>query len=772
MKRTGMAVWIALAIAAAVAVASWAATEPSTDPMPWLQGLTLIELETDDIPSLHRALGEVIEEGGKVALMVPPNILIGWVPLDVGERLMGRPGFKAIHYGPLPEALLAAAPEPTRYSLRFFNDAVTGRLAERYLMRERAAAAAGEVKKILPDALTPDPIDPRDYYENLRRQGLTPSLLESKGLGLKPAPLYDPGNSDEMTGTISVTIFFVESNGHYDPDTYTWDPQDVQDYVNGVNAGLAFWSNQAYNYNDCWCAFMVHYYPPTDPRCQQGYEPVLRPSSDEGLWVNAVMSNFGYTSGSRFTKVSAFNTWQRSTYQTNWATSAFVAYNPPPAPTSFTDGYAAFTYYGGPYEILLFRSFGWPVEQVFTHETGHVFYACDEYYSPGYGGCTSCGPCAHGVDNGNCEYCGPGRACMMNANDFTLCEYTPGHVGWFISPCAPPPLSPPTVSSVSPTSQYQALSTTLLVVGSNFAYGTSVDLGPDIVVNNSTYVSPETVLVDITVLNEATPGLRDVIVYNRDMRADTLPNGFEVLPTTRHYFSPAGTNEYPYMTPSTAATDLSAAVNVLNDGDTLFIASGTYSNVDLAIGKAAYLMGAWSSDFTSRDLGAKTVFQLSKNVSLIGGTGTGGFDGIVFDGGLGDYWMSPYHGYYGGALFIKDASVVIKDCEILNSRPSANAADSAFGGGIACLNSTVHIESTLVQGNSAWFGGGIFLHQCSATLVGNRIVGNSIGNGMSSVSGAGLYVMSCSDVTLQGNVIESNTGASDGGGVAVVGTSR
>lgn len=43
----------------------------------------------------------------------------------------------------------------------------------------------------------------------------------------------------------------------------------------------------------------------------------------------------------------------------------------------------------------------------------------------------TCDLCSHGVDNGNCEYCNPGAVpCMMKANTWDLCSFTPGHLGW------------------------------------------------------------------------------------------------------------------------------------------------------------------------------------------------------------------------------------------------------------------------------------------------------------------------------------------------------
>jgi hypothetical protein len=125
----------------------------------------------------------------------------------------------------------------------------------------------------------------------------------------------------------------------------------------------------------------------------------------------------------------------KATKNTNWAAVSFVGYNPSPASTTFTDGYFAYSYLGGPYSQLLFRNDGWGTanyDKVNAHECGHLLgRAQDEYYQAGYGGCTSCGPSTNNVLNGNCEYCNANAIdCMMRGNSWSLCGYTPGQLGW------------------------------------------------------------------------------------------------------------------------------------------------------------------------------------------------------------------------------------------------------------------------------------------------------------------------------------------------------
>ena len=275
---------------------------------------------------------------------------------------------------------------------------------------------------LINDALEHPIINYNDYQKNLQSLGIAPS----------------PGNSDSMTGMVAVCLFFIESNGSIDPNTYTWSSTDQQNTINRAISGLSWWASQAPSYGAS-VSFSVYYYSSTSSVTQQGYEPILHTSNDDALWINQIMANLGFTSGDKHSRVTAFNTWFKGYYGTNWAYSVFIGYNPSPAPDRFTNDYFAYAYMGGPYTQMLFRNNGWGETNfglVLTHETGHIFWACDEYYQAGYGGCTFCGACAPSgprptVENGNCEYCNSSSVpCMMRSNSYQLCFFTPLQIGW------------------------------------------------------------------------------------------------------------------------------------------------------------------------------------------------------------------------------------------------------------------------------------------------------------------------------------------------------
>ncbi|UCG51905.1 MAG: right-handed parallel beta-helix repeat-containing protein [Candidatus Latescibacterota bacterium] len=735
----------------ALIVGSAVSATDATNDMSWLDGFSMVVLESKDVSGLHAARVEIQSHGGRVAIMSPPSLILGWVPFERRAELIGKAGIKEIYHSEVLGGEVDVSDPQTRLMVGYFNAVVRGEIQAR--LHEEAARVEAEGREPMPPDAFPHPeIDEGDYLRNLEAEGLDIDDLKKRGLLISQAPGATMGNSDYMTGTISVTIFMVESNGTIDPDTYTWTQQHMQEYVNAVNTGLAWWTSMSYLYFDCWCAFFVRYHPGTDTRCQQGYEPVTRSSSYANTWVNTVITNFGYTSGSVFARVDAHNTWQRTAYGTDWAYSAFVAYNPPPAPSQFTDGAAAWAYLGGPYTVLLYRSYGWDPSQVFTHETGHIFYACDEYAESG------CGCDCYGHPNYNCENCPgyPHGSCMMNNNIFGLCAYTPAQIGWSGMSCAPTPLPAPVATDASPGDEYQGMTTTITVTGSNFLYGASVDMGPDITVNYTNFINPSSFEANITIDNDATVGLRDVTVYNRDLQEDTIVNGFEVKETTRHYASPTGGDVFPYITPADAAVSLTDAIDAAGPGDSLLVESTTYNSVDLTISQGVKLYGAWDPTFSTRDLvSGKTVFVLGSNITFGPGTpGDCALDGFEIHSGTGAPQVSPITGDYGGAVRVLSSTATIANCYIHDCQ----AWDGAYGagGGIYASDGQLDVIDTEIALCSAAQGGGIYIDNCSGSISGSNIHDNDLEFSSQPSNGGGIYIDDASSISMSGNTIDSN----------------
>jgi Right handed beta helix region len=732
-------------------------------------GLTLIVVDTPDIAGLHAAREFVQQNGGRVGVMVPPSILIGWVDPSTAPRLLGRMGIRDVRWTELPTAELDARDESALTAVRTFNSVVRGDY-DRRVREETADAGDAPTAETAPraaDGITPPDIDRSAVLENLAHAGLDERTLSERRLAPGNSPSI--GNSDAMTGTVAVSFFLVESDGSgADPNSYTWTPEDMQKYMDAAVVGLLWWVQQATGYRDCAVTFLVNYYSAFDPRCQQWVEPSTHTSGYVSVWSANVMANFGYTSGDHFSRVTAFNTWQRATYQTDRSYSAFICYNPIGAPSSFSDGGYAFAWIYGPYFWSLFRTTGWTHDVVVSHESGHIFGACDEYT----GGCSSCSSSCdyQGTPNANCEACNPlSRPCIMRNNEPSVCQYTKGMIGWDVNtPCGPAPPTPlpaPTVASVSPGNGLVGDQVHFDITGSNFVAGVQADLGPDVFVHETQLVSPTSLAVWISIFNAASTGPVDVVVRNRDGQTATLPDAFVIQPTLHHYFSPTGGNQFPFTSPAMAGTSLPAVIAAAAEGDTILMPTTTLSNISVAIDRGVVLQGAWDASFTTRDLvSGKTVIDLNGIVDFYPGTTGGGLDGFIVENGDGKADAYPYSARFAGAIRILTSTASIANCEIRTSETGPGGA--GYGGAIFAYQSTVTISNCWIHDNTATRGGAVYLDGCSGAIDNSMFDANRVTtSGAVSAEGSAVYLHACTGVSLTADTLTRNTGGQNGGGV-------
>lgn len=752
------------AVACALTLVSFLPFDASAQESPraWMDGFSLVVLDTDDIDSLHRARKTITAHGGWIALMSPPSLLMGWIPPEVAMELRGKDNIRAIHYSEVDLNMAVTKAPETDYMLRSYNDIVSGRYDDQII----AMAKNGEPPSWPDDGRGGDayPAEAFDYEEYLNlliRNGLDPAELRENGTLTPDGSSGKRNQSDDMSGTVAVALFLVESDGTgSDPDAYTWDPQHVQDYINGTNVGLAWWSWISKLYNNCWVGFMVRPELPTNPNCQQPVEIVLHEQSWVSTMVDNVMTNFGFP-GSHFSQTEAYNTWQVNTYGTDRAFCAFVGYNFGGPSELANNGPGAFAYLLGPYTFLLYQAHSWAPDQVFTHETGHIFGACDEYAS----GCSSCAQgCTHGFTLGNCEADVCFTPCMMASNTFTLCNFTDGHLGWRNNPCAPPPLTPPTITSLSPPSAQVGTTLDITVTGTDLLYGAFIELGANTTQNSTTYVNSTTVIVNVTIDEIADPGLRDAEIINRDLQSDILANGFDVIPTSRHYVDPLGSNTFPYTTRMTAANTLSDVFTAVGSGDSVLVVTGTTNPGTIQFTRAMKLYGGWDASFTSRDIvNAKSIFQVGANIQV---KDTVTFDGFIFENGSGRNEVDPVEGVFGGALRVTNAELTVSNCELRNN--SATAGGTNHGGGaIYVKQGTLNLIDSEIHGNESMRGGAIYMYQGSGTISGNHFHDNLVDAGGGTDYGGAIYLTECSNVNIEDNLFENNTGASFAGAVYV-----
>lgn len=416
-------------------------------PPEWIQGCTLVLLSTNDIDSANKARDYIINNDGEIFVLSPPHAMVGRINPAVADELLGKFGIESIFYRPVSLEEIRYKDKQTVSLVKYFNYVTSGEFEKTFLLyREKG-------EPLINDALQRPLIDYGDYLRNLSDRGMNVVGLkeESDRFRGEKYGFLSPGNSDSLIGTVACCLFYVESDGSINSDQYTWTQAAFDLTYNQCLTGLSWWASNAQT-RGISLSFTLFYY--ASPDTDQGYEPIVHSSSDDYLWINAIMSNLGYTTGSKFTQVDAFNTDLNNQAGTDWAYSVFIAYNPTGegAAKRFTDDFFAYAYLGGPYTQLLYKNNGWSVSDIWrilAHETGHIFWACDEYYQEGYGGCTSCDPCNsyRPILNGNCEHpsCNPVNtvACIMRHSEDAICHYTAAQIGWGLD-------EPPTTSITLP----------------------------------------------------------------------------------------------------------------------------------------------------------------------------------------------------------------------------------------------------------------------------------------------------------------------------------
>ena len=233
-----------------------------------------------------------------------------------------------------------------------------------------------------------------------------------------------------------------------------------------------------------------------------------------------------------------------------------------------------------------------------------------------------------------------------------------------------------------------------------------------------------------------------------------------------HYVSLSGSHTAPFTNWLTAATNIQAAIDVVEAGDTVLVTNGVYATG-----------GAFAGGLTNRMAMTNAVTVQSVNgpaVTIIQGRGPKGAAAVrcayVANGARligfmltnGFTQTSSGNAGSGGGLYCDSAAGIVSNCTL-----TGNSAD--YGG--AVYNGTLY--NCALAGNSANYGGGAYystLYQC--TLTGNLAndgggAYNStlyqctlVGNRASYSRGGGAF-----GGTLYTCILTSNSASSSGGGV-------
>ena len=231
--------------------------------------------------------------------------------------------------------------------------------------------------------------------------------------------------SEYMMGSVAVGLVFVESDGTLEPKSESWDEIGKEDMFFQIRKGLEWWAQQGgYRSSLSWT------YEFFDVKTK--YEPITHSYRDADTWTTDAARKLGYGTGDAFSICNEFANSLRTKYKTDWAFVIFAVPADNDADGNWKgNGAVAWANLGGPLLVINNRCDGWGPEdvwQVTAHETGHIFYALDEYEG-GSRGSERTG--LLNVINGNAKDGGLiDEDCIMKAHGIRLCDYTRAHVGW------------------------------------------------------------------------------------------------------------------------------------------------------------------------------------------------------------------------------------------------------------------------------------------------------------------------------------------------------
>jgi len=228
-----------------------------------------------------------------------------------------------------------------------------------------------------------------------------------------------------------VNFVFPESDGAIDPSTENWTADMMTSFMTECIEGIEWWFAR---YGPARMALAVA----TTGQVNVSWEPISHPSTFEGTWIGAIMDGLGYGGQNYFYKVRNFDNNYMVGANDAWFNTIFAVNSLNDADGRFTDNKFDYSYYGGPFLVMTWDNGPWgndDTDYLCAHETGHTFYALDEYASSG---CSKTWTSGYlNVLDGNCENGGGTIVpCIMRNNvrtEFTngsVCDYTRDAIGW------------------------------------------------------------------------------------------------------------------------------------------------------------------------------------------------------------------------------------------------------------------------------------------------------------------------------------------------------
>lgn len=354
----------------------------------------LIILDAAGVADRYGTNERVAQSGGRVLHRYGSRILIGEVPTTAGRKASAARGVRSYH-----ASAVAAPPKKLSEAETLGLNAWNLRVSAGYATAKDNRPHDGQRW----DAVGPTGVLPPDG----------PGMTHVGDEGPAGALAFAPGNETSLflIGSVAVGIVMVEGPT---PDLQFSDEERTK-VVAEVQEGLT-WLGQrdpkahvSFSYD----IRVVRIERAPDPSLT-GYEPLESHWRDPGIAKLGFAPNMG--------GVNEYVQTIRRNLGTRWGYVGFFTKYPT----------QHFAYALKPRLVMQYSNDGWGpdnIDRVFTHETGHIFGCPDEYSQSN---CTCDSKAGYLREkNGNCQLCAsPFVDCLMAANTWSMCSFTPTHLGW------------------------------------------------------------------------------------------------------------------------------------------------------------------------------------------------------------------------------------------------------------------------------------------------------------------------------------------------------
>jgi hypothetical protein len=213
-------------------------------------------------------------------------------------------------------------------------------------------------------------------------------LEDRRLLAAAPFGAYPDDTGEFMLGDVLVTVVLMESSDKLsavNANTENWTPALIAAAKQKVQTGIEWWEQTLATQfpNSPHQLDFQFDFTYADSPVLTDYEPISQISDYFQYWIYDFLNSVGHNKSGLFSNdIRAFNHAQRLAHGTDWAFTVFVVNDAVDGDGKFAYGGSfsqAFSYAGGQFFV---SPAGRPAS-TFAHETGHMFWARDEYAGGG-----------------------------------------------------------------------------------------------------------------------------------------------------------------------------------------------------------------------------------------------------------------------------------------------------------------------------------------------------------------------------------------------------